>query len=92
MNGRARSTEHARKNQQPCRKSLQPLLHTWHRPGMDELQLESHALDLTVPCGCGAGPGVECRGARPGVVHFGRRVDRMLTGFIAEHERARRSR
>ena len=43
---------------------------------------EQHALDLAIPCParkCGAAETEECKGQKPGVVHFARRLKRMLS-------------
>jgi hypothetical protein len=43
-----------------------------------------HDLDLMVPCPnkkCGAAEGEECKGLEPDIVHFARRVKRLLRGI-----------
>lgn len=42
-------------------------------------KLSDHEKDLLVECrGCGAKEREECRGTKPKIVHFGRRVARLL--------------
>jgi len=48
-----------------------------------------HCLDLVLDCpakGCGAGAGQECRGLDSGIVHFGRRLLRLLRGIRSCHQ------
>ena len=45
-----------------------------------------HELDLCAPCPCGAAPQEECRGQPVGVVHFARRLRRMMAGVRAPCE------
>jgi hypothetical protein len=43
-----------------------------------------HEKDLLIACpkkGCRAAVGVECKDTEPGIVHFGRRLTRLLKGF-----------
>lgn len=45
---------------------------------------EMHRKDLTIPCpakGCRAAAGKECKKLEPGIVHFGRRLKRLLSGL-----------
>jgi hypothetical protein len=44
-----------------------------------------HAVDLQIPCparGCLVRAGKECKGLRPGIVHFGRRLKRLLAARL----------
>lgn len=50
---------------------------------------DAHLADLAVDCparGCGAVVGAECVGTAPGIVHFGRRLKRLLAGYRTKNE------
>ena len=50
---------------------------------------DAHLADLAVNCparGCGAVVGVECVGTAPEIVHFGRRLKRLLAGYRTNGE------
>jgi hypothetical protein len=45
-----------------------------------------HIADLAVECGCGAKVGHECVDTKPGIVHIGRRIKRLLAGYRTKGE------